>query len=116
MDDLLALLGGNRTDLAAWRADQGAFHHTRRPLFIQKRHQCFAHAQFQNHLLDIDLGVGAKGLGRRLNRLLILGGECPHRMLDPVAKLAKNPVRDVNRILGDKKTPTPLERTRRTTW
>ena len=35
-DDLLALFGSNRTDLTAWRADQGAFHDVRGPLFIQK--------------------------------------------------------------------------------
>jgi hypothetical protein len=37
-------------------------------------------------------------------------------MLHPVAQLAQDAVGHIDRALGKRRTPTPLERTRRTTW
>ena len=101
MDDLLPLGGGNRPNLAAWWANQGTFHHRRRSLLIQKRNQRFAHSQLENDLLDIDCGIGAESLRRRLDGFLVFGGKGAHRMLHAVAELAQNAVGDVNRVLGN---------------
>ena len=47
-----------------------------------------------------DARIGAESLGRRVDRLLLLGREGAQRVLDPVAELAAYLVRHVDRILS----------------
>ena len=77
-------------------------------VFQQSRDQRFSHTQFGNRLLDIQIGIDAKRVGGRLDRFLVARGERAQSMLHPVAELASNLLRNVDRVLGYEKNADTL--------
>jgi len=99
--DLLSLVRGDRRELRARRVDEGALDHARRASFVEQRDECLAGGELEDRLLRVEGGVGAKRLGRRLYRLLILWRESAQRVLGAVAELPEHVVGNVERVLRD---------------
>src|SRR3546814_2588345 len=64
-----------------------------------QRHQGLAHLEFGDGGLDIQVRIDAECFRRRLDRLLVAGGEGAQRVLDAVAKLARHILRNVDGVL-----------------
>ena len=73
------------------RKDLCLFHNGRNSLLIQYRYQCFAYSELFNGFNGIKLRIRPEGLSR-------IGMQ---RMLNFIAQLAENFVRNVRRILSD---------------
>src|SRR3546814_14249991 len=73
------------SDLAG-RGDQRPLHDAGRAVLLQQRHQGLAHLEFGDGGLDIQVRIDAECFRRRLDRLLVAGGEGAQRVLDAVAK------------------------------
>ena len=71
----------------------------RRAFRIERRDERLADRQLHDRLLDVHLRVRPQRLRGRLHRLLIPGRERAQRVLDAVAELAENVVRDVGGAL-----------------
>ena len=77
-----------------------------RPAFlVQKADQGFAHAQFGNGFLDVQIWIGAHGLGTGFHSLLIARRKSAQCMLHAIAQLAQNCFRHIQWVLGDKINP-----------
>ncbi len=85
----VAFFGSEHAEAAMGRDNKGTFNDGGRAFFIQNRDECFAYPQFHNNAGDIELRVGAEGLGSSLYRLLVPWREGPERMLHPVAELTQ---------------------------
>ncbi len=70
-------------------------------LLVQQRDQRFAHAEFGDGGLLVELRVVAHGLGGGVHRLLVARREGAQGMLHAVAELAQHRVRHVERVLRD---------------
>ena len=101
LDDGLALDVGDGAYLAEGEEDLGALDHGRSALLVEERDEGFARAELHDSVLGLESGIGAEGLGRGLDDLLLLGAICAQCMLYAVAELAGDVVRHVGRILCD---------------
>src|SRR5690606_19790621 len=78
---------GERAEARRWRPDQGALYDGRHALFLQRRNQRLTSAQRRNGGEGVEIRIGAEGLGRRLDRLLLAWRIGAQGMLDAVAEL-----------------------------
>ena len=83
--------------------DVGAFGDRGAALLVHHADQRLAHSQLGNGGGDIQSGVGAHGVGRALDRLLVPRGEGSQGVLHAVTQLGQHAVRNIERVLGHKK-------------
>ena len=69
--------------------------------FVEEGNQRLADAEFGDGGGGVEFRVGAHGLRRRLDGLLVARGEGAQGVLDAVAELAEDFFRDVERVLRD---------------
>ena len=81
------------------RLDERALDHRGRAILVQRGDQRFAHFQFGDGLLHIEIAIDPEGFRRRLDRALVSRSEGAQRVLHAVADLARDLVRNVDRIL-----------------
>ncbi len=99
--DGFPLVRGDRPDPGGRRANHHTLDHGRRAIALQERHQRLAFPKFSDDLGRIKRGIGPERVGSCLNGLLIAWREGTQGVLNTVAKLGKNLVGHVDRILRD---------------
>jgi hypothetical protein len=72
----------------------------RAAFLVEHGDQRFAHLQFGDCLLNVELGIRAQRRRGRLDRLLVAWREGAQRVLHSVAELPEDGIRDVERVLG----------------
>ena len=92
---------GDGTDLTQREEHFGTLYGTRGALLVKERYQGLTCLQFQDGLLGLERGIGAEGLGRYLDGLLVARRVGTQGMLYPVAQLTQDNVRDVGGQLRD---------------
>ena len=83
------------------RQNPASAHHGGNAVLVQYGNQCLTGSQLHQNLLGVKGGVLAEGLGRGLYRLLLGRRVGPEGMLNLIAQLCQNIVRDVSGVLGD---------------
>ena len=96
-----ALFRCHRPQPRARRGNQRALDDRRAAIYLKRRDQRLTHPKFGDRGFDIEIGVDPESLCRRLDRSLIARSEGAQCVLDPVAELACDLFRDVDRVLGD---------------
>ena len=96
------MLGRDRPDMSDRRHNKSTINDCRNALVIERRDQNFADAEFGDDRFGVEFWICAERRRGGLDALLLLWRVCTKRVLDAIAELRENLLRNVRRILRDK--------------
>lgn len=108
IDNTATLVGRDRTDLTPGWSDQGTLDDAWGAVIVEERDEGFADGEFGDGGGNIEVRIGTKRLRGSTNGTLVAWSEGAERVLNAVAELTEDKVRNVGWVLGDEVDPHAL--------